>query len=163
MVNDALRDSVGTIRDEALNTEHEDETPNLQVLALFNMLKKAGKPLFEGCTMSVLAASRLLILNYEHNLSHRCVDGISSLIGDINPNNNNMTSNFYKTKKLLKGLQLSHKKIDVSPDMCMLFWNDDEHLNMYRKCGIERYKPNRNVAVRHAVKWALTYFPLAPL
>jgi Transposase-associated domain len=120
MVNDALRDGINEIYEDALNAEIVDERPNPQIRAFFDMLKKSEEPVYEGSNVSILqAASRLLTLKCEYNLSHRCVDGISSLIRDIIPENNTMSSNFYETKKLLKALQLPYRKLTaVAKGVC---------------------------------------------
>ena len=145
MVEDALRDSVDTIREEALNTVIINEEPNPQVVAFFEMLKNAEKPIFEGSGVSLLqAASRLLTLKCEYNLPHKCVDGIASLIGDVLPKDHSMSQNFYQTKKLLKALELPHQKIHVCPNGCMLYWKkEDLAKESCDKCGRDRYKKKK--------------------
>ena len=98
--------------------------------------------------MSVLEiASRLLTLKCEHNLLHKCVDGICNLIGDIIPKDNLMSTNFYQIKKVLKALELPHKRIDVCPEGCMLFWNEDKDVDRCMKCDRERYKQGQTLRV----------------
>ncbi|XP_074280921.1 uncharacterized protein LOC141605896 isoform X1 [Silene latifolia] len=161
MVNDALRDRVDTIREEALNAIEVDETPNPEVQAFFEMLKKAEERVCEGSDVSVLqAASRLLSLKCEFNLPHKCVDSFISFVSDILPKNNLMATNFYETKKLLKALELPHEKIDVCSYGCMLFWEEDKHLVKCKKCGQDRYKPKTNSKGKQVAHKVLNYFPI---
>ena len=81
MVNDALLDRIENVREEMLNLEENDPTPNPEILAFFEILKKAEEPVYEGSSVSVLEiASRLLTLKCEHSLSHKCVDEICSVM-----------------------------------------------------------------------------------
>ena len=41
-----------------------------------------------------------------------------------------MVGNYCEIKKLLVGLELPHQKKDVCPNDCMLFWKDDESLDI---------------------------------
>ena len=49
------------------------------------------------------------------------VDGIASFMKEIYTNNNDMAGNYYETKKLLTGLELLHRKIDIYHNGSMLF------------------------------------------
>jgi hypothetical protein len=148
MINDALRDRINTLRNDALNQDdliEPNETPHPEISAFFNILDKAKEPLYPGCAVSLLeAASRLVTLKCEFNLPHRCVNGFTSFIGDVLPKKHVMTRNFNETKKLLRALQLPHEKIDCCPIGCMLFWHEDAHLDKCKKCGKDRYKPQKN-------------------
>jgi hypothetical protein len=50
---------------------------------------------------------------------------ILNLIGDILPANHKMPKDVYQSRKLLSGLGMDYKKIDVCPNNCMLFWKND--------------------------------------
>jgi len=57
--------------------------------------------------MSLLKeVARLTNLKCEFNLLNRVVDGIASLMKEMCPNDNEMASSFYETKRLLAGLEL---------------------------------------------------------
>ncbi|KAL9230883.1 hypothetical protein vseg_006176 [Gypsophila vaccaria] len=164
MVEDTLRDNVNHIMEDALNADVVDESPNPQVLAFFEMLKRAEQLVYEGSNMTLLqSASRLLNLKCEYNLPHKCVDGIASLIGDIIPQDHGMYRNFYETKNVLKALQLPHQKIDACPTSCMLFWKENVDLSKCTKCGDDRFYTSRNnTNGKRVPKKVLIYFPLSP-
>ncbi|XP_074314888.1 uncharacterized protein LOC141651059 [Silene latifolia] len=154
MVVDALGYNTENNRQEVDDIEEE---PNTESRKFFEMLKNAEEPLYEGCKLSVLeAASRLTNIKCEFNILHRAVDNIAFLMKDMCPDDNKMTDTYSKTKKLLEGLELPHQKIDAYPYGCMLFWNEDEHLNQCRKCKSARYKKNK------ISENVLRYFPITP-
>ena len=96
--------------------------------------------MYEGFDISLLnVAAELTNLKCEFNLPHWVVDGIGSLMKVMSPNDNEMTTNFYETKKLLVGLKLPHHKIHVCPKGYMLFWKDAEELEKCLVCSAERY------------------------
>ncbi|KAL6505454.1 hypothetical protein OROHE_022833 [Orobanche hederae] len=106
LVEHALRPVIDQIMEDRLNPddipdeEITSEAPNLTVASFFKMLRNAEQPLYEGSKVCLLeAASRLLTLKCEYNLSMKCVDAIASLISDIIPKDNNMSRNFYNIKK----------------------------------------------------------------
>ena len=49
------------------------------------------------------------------------------LLKEALPKSETLTSNYYKTKKVLRGLGLHYIKIDVCPSDCMLY--SKEHAN----------------------------------
>ena len=78
--------------------------------------------MYEGSDTSLLkAVAQLTNLKCEFNLLYRAVDGIGSLMKAMCPNDNEMTANFYETKKLLARIELSHRKIRACPNGWMLF------------------------------------------
>ena len=77
------------------------------------------------------------------------------------PNDNEMTTNFYETKKLLTGLELPHHKIRACPNGCMLFWKDAEELENCSVCGAKRYIKETGRGKKIAKK-VLIYFPIGP-
>ena len=102
---------------------------------------------------------------------------LNSVIDDVIPANSVMTRSFYNIKKVVKGLQLPHKKIDACPEGCMLFWKDDALLDKCKKYGRVRYKTCDGNIVLNGKKGnteevekikkpipqsSLTYFPLTP-
>ena len=100
----------------------------------------AEKPLYEGSEMSLLkVVARLTNLKYEFNLPYQAINGIASLMKAMCPNDNDMTTNFYETKRLLSGLELPYKRIHVWPNRCMMFWPDVEGLEKCTICGVGRW------------------------
>lgn len=147
---------------ENIRGDDVEEEPHLEAKKFFDMLKAAEKPLYEGCNMCLLSvAARVTNINSEYNVPNKDVDNFTSLIKDICPNNNDMTESFYKTRKLLEGLELPHQKIDVCPEGCRLFWKENVNLEecLIRKAS--RYKPTRENGKRSPKK-VLHYLPIAP-
>jgi len=132
MVMDAYTPVTSMLLQEAtLNTTHE---PIPEAKRFLQLLQAAEKPLYEGCEMSLLkAVARLTNLKSEYNLPHRAVDAIVAFMKEICPGDNDMAGNYYEIKKLLAGLELPHRKIDVCQNGCMLFWKDVENLG---RCSI---------------------------
>ena len=138
MILDAYAPIASRMEDEGMNNDEEE--PFVEAQKFIELVQAAEKPLYEGSDMSLLkAVARLTNLKCEFNLPHRAVDGIASLMKAMCPNDNEMTTNFYETKKLLAGLELPHYKIHVCPNGCMLFWKDAEEWEKCSVCGTERY------------------------
>lgn len=117
---DALGPQLETVNEESVDNLVEESFPEAKMF--FDMLANAQKPLYDGCKLSLLSvAARVTNMKCEYNIPHRAIDGITSLMREICPDDNKMTNSFYATKKLLKGLELPHQKIDVCPNGFMLF------------------------------------------
>ena len=58
---------------------------------------------------------------------------------EIWPNNDNMVGNYYEIEKLLVGLELPDRQIDVCPNGCMLFWKEADGLDRCSFCDEGRY------------------------
>ena len=80
---------------------------------------------------------------------------------EICPGNNDMAGNYYEIKKLLAGLELPHRKIDVCQNGCMLFWKDAENLRSCSICDEGRYL-RVNKDGKHNPRKQLIYFPIGP-
>ncbi|XP_021741193.1 uncharacterized protein LOC110707492 [Chenopodium quinoa] len=146
----------------ALEGSSDREEPNPEFKKFFDMLKADEKPLYDGCKLSLLSvAARITNLKCEYNMPHKAIDCVASLIKDICPEINNMTDSFYKTRKLLDGLELPHHKIDVCPNGCMLFWKENSDLEKCRVCKVNRYKTSRS-KVKKSPRKVLYYLPIAP-
>jgi len=112
--------------------------------------------------MSLLkAVARLTNLKCEYNLPHRVIDGIASIMKEICPNNNDMSSNYYEVKKLLAGLKLPHRKIDVFRNGCMLFWKEADGLDKCSICDEGRYL-RMSKEGRQIPRKQLIYFSIGP-
>jgi hypothetical protein len=48
------------------------------------------------------------------------------MIIDLIPSNHKMPKDLYQSKKIVSGLGMKYKKIDVCEDNCMLFWKEYE-------------------------------------
>ena len=92
--------------------------------------------MYEGSDISLLkAVVWLTYLKCEFNLPYQAVDGFASLMKVMCPTDNEMTTNFYGTKKLLVVLKLAHRKSMHAP-MDASF---SEDLKKCLVCSVERY------------------------
>jgi len=95
-------------------THNNEQEPIPDVKRFLQLLQAAEKPLYDGCEISLLkAVARLTNLKPEYNLQHRAVDAITAFMKKICSDNNDMAGNYYEIKKLLAGLELPRRKIDV--------------------------------------------------
>jgi len=160
MVMDAYAPTASLLLQEL--PQHEEKEPILEAKRFLQLLKAVERPLYEGCVMSLLkAVARLINLKCEYNLPRRAVDGIASFMKEIFPNNNDMVGNYYEIKKLLAGLELPHRKIDVCPNGCMLFWKETEGLDRCSICDEGRYLRTSKEG-RQIPRKQLLYFPIGP-
>jgi len=143
-------------------TNNEEQEPIPEAKRFMQMLQAAKKPLYEGCEMSLVkAVVDLTNLKCEYNMPHRAVDAITAFMKEICLDTNYIVGNYYGIKKLLVGLKLPHRKIDVFPNSCMLFWKDNESLETCSICDGGRYscvtKDGRQIPCKQ-----LIYFPIGP-
>lgn len=131
-----------------------EEAPNPEAQRFYDMLTAADNELWPGCEnhTQLSLVARLMALKSEHHISERCFDQFTSLLKEVVPNPNLVTSNFYSTKKLLRGMGLPVEKIDCCADNCMLYWKDDIDLVRCKHCNKDRYhnvrRPNQNRQVQ---------------
>jgi hypothetical protein len=50
-----------------------------------------------------------------------------------------LPKNMYFAKKMLAGLGMTYEKIDVCPNSCMLFFEEDDKLDRCMHCEASRY------------------------
>ncbi|KAL1226343.1 hypothetical protein V5N11_030515 [Cardamine amara subsp. amara] len=107
------------------------------------MLDAAKHPLYKGCKEGhspLSSATRLMTIKTDHNLSEECVDAITEWAKDLWPEDNLLPASYYEVQKLVAGLGLPYKVIDVCIDNCMLYWREDENRNRCRFCRKPRYQ-----------------------
>ena len=157
MVNDAFREIM------SLGSEYGDrgEEPNAEARKFFDMLDAAKNPLYGGCRIGhspLSAATRLMGLKTDFNLSEECVDAIADFVKDILPEDNLAPASYYEVEKLVAGLGLPYQMIDVCIDNCMIYWREDEGRTTCRFCRKPRYKETGGrVSVPYKRMW---YLPL---
>ncbi|KAL0448596.1 UNVERIFIED_CONTAM: hypothetical protein Slati_1416000 [Sesamum latifolium] len=129
----------------------------------FDLVHTADQPLYSGCDQSRLAVvARLANIKAEHNMSERCYDQVSQWASDLLPRDHTLPSNYYNTKKMIRDLGLSIKKIHACKKDCMLYWKDDIDMENCKFCGDPRYKPtrDRNPRYKKSLYAVLRYLPL---
>jgi hypothetical protein len=81
----------------------------------------------DDTTMTVLqVVTRLMAMKAKYNFSNNCYTDIINLIIDLIPSNHKMPKDLYQSKKIVSGLGMKYKNIDVCEDNCMLFWKEYE-------------------------------------
>ncbi|XP_050207371.2 uncharacterized protein LOC126656796 [Mercurialis annua] len=144
-----------------------EEDPNLEAQRLYDMLRASEQELWEGNPgghSQLSAVARLMNLKAEFHFSERLYDEFCKFLAEILPQDNTMTDSFYSTKKLVRNLGLPVEIIDCCNRGCMLFWNEDIHLNECKVCGHARYKKlggagNRKKNIPYK---KMHYFPITP-
>ncbi|XP_074336422.1 uncharacterized protein LOC141673568 [Apium graveolens] len=103
------------------------------------------------------------------NEARRHLAILLDLIKEAFPNVN-VPSSFNSAKVIIKDLGLDYQKIHACPNDCMLFWAENEGLDICKKCKTSRWKvvedkngPNMNISKSKEHKVlakVLRYFPL---
>jgi hypothetical protein len=98
--------------------------------------------------------------------SNNCYKELLNLISDVLPENHKMPKDMYQSKRLLSGLGMDYKKIDVYDNNCMLFWKETASEKKCTVCGECRFVEVENddgltVTMKIAHK-QLHYMPLIP-
>ncbi|XP_024014993.1 uncharacterized protein LOC112088874 [Eutrema salsugineum] len=157
MVHDAFMENQQSFQED----ENRVEEPNLEAKRFFDMLDAAKNPLYQGCKEGhspLSAATRMMNIKTEYNLSEDCVDVIADFVKDILPEDNLAPASYYAIENLVSGLGLPYQMIDVCIDNCMIYWNSDANYLAYRFCGKPRYQ-NTGGRVRVPFK-RMWYLPL---
>ncbi|XP_052181209.1 uncharacterized protein LOC127794273 [Diospyros lotus] len=151
------------------NPNMEEEPPNPEAQAFYDMLSAAKKELYPGCQKhsQLSLVSRLLSFKSEHHLSERGFNQLCELLKEVLPEPNTVIDNFYSTKKLVRGLGLPVEKIDCCRNNCMIFWGDDSDLTVCKFCHENRYKQVDQADSSKRQKTCVPYkkmhyFPLTP-
>jgi hypothetical protein len=87
-------------------------------------------------------------------------------MGEVLPENHKLPKNMYFAKKMLAGLGMTYEKIDVCPNSCMLFFEEDDKLDHCKHCKASRYVEVTNhegelVVTKVAAK-QLRWLPIIP-
>jgi hypothetical protein len=102
-------------------TDYENP-PTPEVQKFFKLLKATEEPLHEHTKVTVLVfMTRLMTIKSKFAFSNNCYKLLLNLISDVLPENHKMTKDMYQSKKLLSGLGIDYKKINVYDNKCMLF------------------------------------------
>jgi hypothetical protein len=68
----------------------------------------------DGTDVTVLqAVTRLMAMKLKYNFSNQCYNDIVKLIIDLIPTKYNMSKDLYHSKKIVTGLSMNYKKIDM--------------------------------------------------
>jgi hypothetical protein len=112
------------------------------------------------------AVTRLMEMKSKYNFSNQCYNDIVKLIIDLLPAKHNMSKDLYQSKKIVAGLGMNYKKINVCERNCMLFWKEHKDDTECMHCGRSRYvkvvnEDGASVTTTVVVK-QLCYMPITP-
>ncbi|KAL6530396.1 hypothetical protein OROHE_014749 [Orobanche hederae] len=166
MVVDEERRTIPDFNFNEGDNMNEGEPPNPDAKKFYDMLEAANEPLWDGCEKhtKLSLVARLMSIKAENRMSEKCYDQIAELMKEIAPENNEITRNFYSSKKLLRGMGLPAEKIDCCENGYMLYWGDDLNKLSCKICDHPRYKKNlrggnKRQKTNEAYK-KMYYFPL---
>ena len=136
--SDRIDDMVDDVRDAYVPPIEEEPEPVAR--AFFEMLSAANQPLHEHTQVCILdAITRLLAVKSRFSASIAWFDAFLSVISTLLPAGQKLPRNLYEVKKLLSALSMPYEKIDVCPNHCMLFRNENADKNHCDRCGESRY------------------------
>jgi hypothetical protein len=75
----------------------------------------------------------------KYNFSNQCYNNIMKFIIDPIPMKHNKPKDLYQSKKIVVGLGMNYKKIDVCEKNCKLFWKEHKDDTECMHCGRSRY------------------------
>jgi hypothetical protein len=92
--------------------------------------------------------TRLMGMKLKYNLSNQCCNDIVKLIIDLITMKHNMSKDLCQLKKIVAGLGMNYKKIDVCEKNCMLFWKEHKDDIECMHCSMSKYVKmvNKDVA-----------------
>jgi hypothetical protein len=107
---------------EAMHTEVTEDPPIMVVETFFKILKALEESLHEHKEVILLAfITRLMVIKSKYFFSNNCYNDLMKLISNIILKPHKVPKDMYQSKKLMSALGMKYKKIDTSPDNCMLF------------------------------------------
>ncbi|XP_042962378.1 uncharacterized protein LOC122296641 [Carya illinoinensis] len=118
-----------------------------RVNKFYNMLKDADEPLYEGCTKHTKFSAIVRLWNMKclGGLSNNIFTKLLEFVNELLPPGVSFPKNTYKAKKYMNELGLGYEKILVCPNGCMLFWKDNENLEICMVCGASKWKQKESM------------------
>nr|GEV62600.1 hypothetical protein [Tanacetum cinerariifolium] len=108
--------------------------------------------------------SRLLNIKSDFNISQSCYDRIMQAVKEFIPDST-LCSNYYESKKIVSQLGLGYQKIDVCPNDCMIYYNEENKDNdKCQVCSHLWYKPIEQDSLKmQGIPYKyMHYLPLTP-
>jgi hypothetical protein len=98
----------------------------------------------------------------DHGLSEAGYDKIIEWARSILLEGNRLKENFFVAKSMMKTLDLGYQKIDMCPNLCMLYYLENAELTECMTCGHSYYKPKTSRGKTLVAYKKLRYFPIIP-
>jgi hypothetical protein len=143
-----MEEMLDDVRHELLPVDSEnpgqpsdyEDPPTPEVQKFFKLLKAAEESLHEHTKVTILVfVTRLMTIKSKFAFSNNCYKELLNLISDVLPENHKMPKDMYESKKLLSGLGMDYKKIDVYDNNYMLFWKETMSEKKFTVCGERRF------------------------
>jgi hypothetical protein len=137
----------------------------LDVQNFYRLIVVADEKVYDCTDVTVLqAVTCLMTMKSKYNFLNQSYNDIVKLIIDLIPTKYNMLKDLYQSKKIVAGLGMKYKKIDMYEKNCMLFWKEYKDATEYIHYGKSRYVKVRNkdgdsVITKVAIK-QLYYIPI---
>ena len=108
------------------------------------MLDAAKQELWLGNWQSQLSVvATLLSIKVDYYFLEVCYDRIATLIEACLPEDNNIVSDFYETKRLIAVLGIPVEIIDCYMNNCVIYWGEYSNMDMCKFCGYLRFRKRR--------------------
>ncbi|XP_015159688.1 uncharacterized protein [Solanum tuberosum] len=173
-IHGLLRDLYPNFDGDNMNNSTDDdlreEEPNAEAKRFYRLLKDLDLSLYESAKVSKL--STLIKLLHLKSIGHWSNESFTMLFkflkDDLLLDGTNLSDSYYEAKKVIRDLGLSCKKIDACKNDCMLYWKDDNSLQLCKVCGASRWKDAKHSGETKLKKGKkipckiLRYFPLKP-
>jgi hypothetical protein len=117
-----------------------DQHPAPEVLNFYRLLTVTDEKVHDDTNLTILHDVMCLTeMKSKFNFSNQCYKDIVKLIIDIIPVKHNMPKDLYQSKKIVAGLGMSYKKIDVCEKNRMLFGKEHKDNVECMHCSRFRY------------------------
>jgi len=144
-------------------SEFVDTMPNEVNEEISYLLRDGTKELYERCRKY----SKLFFLLRLYNI--KCLCGMTNkamtmILESLKDafEYGKIPTSFYKAKKVIYKLGLNYTKIDVCPKNCMLYWGEDENLEICKHYRKSRWKTKSTNGKKNLPAKVLRYFSLQP-
>ncbi|GLT55145.1 hypothetical protein SLA2020_282930 [Shorea laevis] len=155
---------------EEENIHQNEQSRTEEAKKFFDLLKESEEPLWSGCTEHTIfsAIVGLYNLKCESRWSNASFTKLLGFLKGILPSDAKLPKDTYEAKKYMRDLGLGYEKISACPTGCMLFWKENDKLEICTKCKVSRWKETTSVDDASSQKSkkkpanVLRWFPLIP-
>ncbi|XP_073152932.1 uncharacterized protein [Henckelia pumila] len=118
-----------------------------------NLLEDAEKPLYPGCSKftRLSAVVKLFNLKAKYSWSDKSCADLLNFLGEMHPDDNELSLSFYDAKKSLCALGITYEKIHACPNDCILYRKEYEDFNSCPNCGMSRWKMGQKDTIKEGV------------
>ena len=100
----------------------------------------------------------MFTIKLDYRLSEASYDRIVEWARSILPEENKLKENFYAAKSMMKSFGLRYQKIDMCPNVCMLYYLENAELTKNRTYRHSCYKPRTDREKTLVAHKILRYF-----